>query len=190
MTRDELLQELAKTKFCAVPTVQTYDMGIEFDFVEAAGAGTVLGSLSSWPLWRMRSVPLDKFAHIQAKLEEGNLTQEDIAGTDLLLLYKECPWAKDTPLIDFFENLRGFEGMDGKYFWCLCDTVNYVPEATFYHTREAIIDSFHDIYCSDVNAWDEYDDGMLEDWLRRIQDKDDLGEFPICCFEFNEEEND
>ena len=190
MTRDELLQELAKTKFCAVPTVQTYDMGIEFDFVEAAGAGTVLGSLSSWPLWRMRSVPLDKFAHIQAKLEEGNLTQEDIAGTDLLLLYKECPRAKDTPLIDFFEDLRGFEGMDGKYFWCLCDTVNYVPEATFYHTREAIIDSFHDIYCSDVNAWDEYDDGMLEDWLRRFQDKDDLGEFPICCFEFNEEEND
>lgn len=190
MTREELLQELAKTKFCAVPTVQTYDMGIEFDFVEAAGAGTVLGSLSSWPLWRMRSVPLDRFTHIQAKLEEGNLTQEDIAGTDLLLLYKECPWAEGTALTDFFKGLRDLKGMDGEYFWCLCDTINYVPEATFYQTREAMIDSFHDFYCSDVNAWDEYDDGMLEDWLTRIQNKDDLGEFGFCCFEFNEEEND
>ena len=45
MTREELLQELSKTKFCAVPTVQTMDMGIEFDFVDEHGAGTVLGAL-------------------------------------------------------------------------------------------------------------------------------------------------
>lgn len=190
MTREELLQELAKTKFCAVPTVQTYDMGIEFDFVEAAGAGTELGSLSSWPLWRLHSVPLDKFAHIQAKLEEGALTQEDIAGTDLLLLYKECPWAEGTALTDFFEDLRGFEGMDGEYFWCLCDTINYVPEATFFQTREAMIDSFHDLYCSNVNAWDEYDDEMLEDWLRRIRDKNDLGEIGVSYFGGDEEDYD
>ena len=43
-----MLEQLHKTEFCAVPTVQTMDMGIEFDFVDNCGAGTALDSIGSW----------------------------------------------------------------------------------------------------------------------------------------------
>ena len=64
MTRDELLKKLAMTNFCAVPTVQTMDMGLEFDFVDNIGAGTSFGSIGSWPLLKLEGMSSDKISEL------------------------------------------------------------------------------------------------------------------------------
>ena len=38
-----MLEQLYKTEFCAVPSVQTMDRGIVFDSVDNCGADTILG---------------------------------------------------------------------------------------------------------------------------------------------------
>lgn len=43
MNSEDMLEQLYKTEFCAVPTVQTMNMGIELDFVDNSGTGTALG---------------------------------------------------------------------------------------------------------------------------------------------------
>ena len=43
MTRENMLEQLYKTEFCAVPSVQTMDRGIVFDSVDNCGADTILG---------------------------------------------------------------------------------------------------------------------------------------------------
>lgn len=190
MTRDELLQELAKTKFCAVPTVQTMDMGIEFDFVDEHGTGTVFGAFGEWPLWRLRSIPGDTLANIQAKLKEGSLVAEDIAGTDLQLLYEECSRFQEVSVIDFLCGLSNIKSISDKYFWCLCDARCHGPEAQFFQTKEELFDCFQRDYCSGVDAWDSFDDEELENWLARIQDVNDLGQMGFCYFGDDDKEQD
>lgn len=136
MTRENMLEQLHKTEFCAVPTVQTIDMGIEFDFVDNCGAGTALDSIGSWPLFRLANIEASKLAVIKRKIVEKTLDLQDIAGTDLQFIYESCPNYKLVMLCDL-------QDIKTEYFWCFCDTYSFNPETKFFKTKEKMADYFH-----------------------------------------------
>ena len=183
MTRDELLKKLAMTNFCAVPTVQTMDMGLEFDFVDNIGAGTSFGSIGSWPLLKLEGMSSEKLTSIKDKLAAGTLEQSDIAGTDLWLLYNDCTFSRATSVAEFLVDLANVHELSEQYLWCFCDTTSGNPEARFFETKDELIGYFQENYCYDVQEWDSFDDDELEEWLGRINDKDDLGELRFCSYE-------
>lgn len=56
MTRNEMLRVLKNVEFCAIPTVATFDMGLQYDYVTSNGAGTGFGGMGSWPIYEISSV--------------------------------------------------------------------------------------------------------------------------------------
>ena len=174
MTREEMLFELAKTEFCAIPTVCTMDMGIEFDFVCSEGAGTLFGVFGSWPMYRLRKVDKDKIEQFKAKVAKNKLTLEDLEGTDFYRLYNQCV-ASEIDIQSLFWNISKLPDIDEDYLWCICDIYEYEPCAEFFETKDDMIDSFQLNYCSEIQEWNDMEDEELETWLKRIHDENDLG---------------
>lgn len=179
LRREDLILELRKIHFCAIPTMQTYDMGLQYDFICPEGAGTGFGNMLSWPVYKIRRIDDQKWLDIQSKIKDSSLQFEDLADTDLSSLAKVF---NDSVNVEYdcfavlFSDLSHFPNHLSEDFYCLFDDVSWDCEPEFFASETEVQDRFRDKYCGGKVAWEDMEIDELEDWLSRSQD--DLSEFP------------
>lgn len=181
LKRIELLNQLRRVSFCATPTVVTSDLGLQYDCICSDGAGTGLGSILSWPAYRIRRIVSQKWIRIRDSISSRTLCLDDLFGTDLYEFAKNILFPTDKvdedSLSDAFDGLLNFPEGFSSDFYCLFDDIDWDYEKPeFYETKEAVISAFEEKY-SIYAEWDTMDDEELERWLARS--KADLSEFPF-----------
>ena len=190
MTRDELLNELKSVEFCAVPTVMTMDMGIQYDYVYPEGAGSGFGGMGMWPAYFISGIENGKWIEIKQKLKSEMLTVDDLEGTELGIFANnlfEDYYGACFRTIDLNDMLRGLIDLpddlpDRIYILFDMGDIGYEghrPE--FYIHKKDLLEAFQDAYCTDIEPWDEMGTEELQEWYERIDDEFD--EFPMCCYE-------
>lgn len=177
--KNELICELRKVKFCCVPTVQTFDMGLQYDYICPNGAGTGIGNMLTWPVYKIKNIEDSRWQHILRRIKESTLGIEDLVDTDLSVLasvFVDSDNIEFKLLADLFTDLVCFPNHLTGDFYCLFDDVPWdcVPE--FFITEEELLDRFENKYCGGQMAWEDMQTDELEIWLSRS--KDDLSEFP------------
>ncbi len=197
---EALLKRLKSTPFNAMPTVATYDMGLQYDYVMPEGAGSNLGSMGQWPAYWFAGIPDGKWQEIRNALSESKLTIDLLHGTDLHAFaehiendYYGAQFRK-IELNDMLSELLTLPDSLPERFFSLFD-MGYSGysghKPLFFETEEAFLDEFKKSYCWDIVKWDEMTDESLIYWADRIDMF--LGEFPYYHFSGNsdsEEEND
>lgn len=181
--KNELIHELHKVKFCSVPTVGTFDMGLQYDFISSEGAGTGLGNMLSWPAYKIRRIEDHKWQDIQSKIKDSSLQFEDLVNTDLSSLaevFNDSVNIEYDSFADLFADLTHFPNHLSEDFYCLFDDVSWDCEPEFFASESEVQDRFKDKYCGGQIAWENMGLDELEDWLSRSQD--DLSEFPYNTF--------
>lgn len=179
LRKKELICELQKVKFCSVPTVQTFDMGLQYDYICSEGAGTGLGNILSWPAYRIRKIGDEQWSIIQSKISNSTLSMKDLTATDLFALaeiFTQANCVKYHNLADLFNDLCDFPKRLSGDFFCLFDDVSWAWRPEFYSSEKEFLCRFEDKYCGGHVAWEDMGLEELEDWLSRSQD--DLSEFP------------
>ena len=187
-TRESLLEALSHVKFCAVPTVYTMDMGLEYDYISSEGANTCLGRIGEWPAYKLGRISDDQWKEIVQKLHNHELSEADFKGTDIGLIIQRLhevygdmydDYYQDT--IETFADLSGLPASLPEEFFCLIDVRAWGEKPKFFVDYDEFMEAFREEYCYDVIPWDEYDDQDLAWWLSRAED--DLSEFPLNTFE-------
>lgn len=179
LRKKEIISELKKTSFCAVPTVQTFDMGLEYDYINSEGAGTGSGNMLSWPAYKIRKIGDEQWGIIQSKISDSTLSINDLVDTDLFALaeiFTQANCVKYHNLADLFHDLCDFPKCLSGDFFCLFDDVSWAWRPEFYSSEKEFLCRFEDKYCGGQIAWEDMGFDELEDWLSRRQD--DLSEFP------------
>ena len=191
MTREEMLEKLKQVKFCAAPTVYTMDMGIEYDYITAEGAGTCLGRIGEWPAYRMRGIAEEQWQTIQRKLQDATICEADFAGTDIGVVIESLHSVYGDMYDKYYDNpsetyagLTELPAILPEYFYCRFDIRAWGEKPDFFADRDEFLEAFRDAYCYDVVPWEEMEDEDLEMWLARTED--DLAEFSMN--EFGEDE--
>lgn len=180
LNREELIHKLQKVSFCAVPTVATFDMGLQYDWIGPNGAGTGLGNILSWPAYRIRTIHAQRWQEIQKKIRMKDLKIDDLKDTDLLELAKTFVAAYNIHydcLADLFIDLADFPDHLDCDFFCLFDDVSWACQPEFYASKDELLSRFEDKYCGGEVAWEEMGIEELKEWLDRSED--DLSHFPF-----------
>ena len=182
-TREQLLNKLHDVPFCAIATVVTEDMGLQYDYISSEGSGTGFGGMGRWPAYVFAPIPNDLWHMIRGKLNDGSLRIEDLDGTELKEFAEDLfesyygGFFRDIELLDMMSGLKDLPESISTPFYCLFDMgdsgyANHRP--VFYATEGDFIEAFIDTYCSYFDKWEEMDTEDLENWWERIED----GEFP------------
>ncbi len=178
--RKETIKQLQELGFRATPTVGTYDMGLQYDYICHDGAGTGLGNMISWPAYFFRKIDGLKWAIIREKVIDGTLCIDDLQGTDLYEFVNgvlmNSSKAEDESIAGLLCDLKDFPEHFDNVFYCLFDDVSWDCKPEFFASEHEVQERFKDKYCRGLIAWEDMDLEELEDWLSRSQD--DLSEFP------------
>ena len=188
MTRDSLLEALSHVKFCAVPTVLTMDMGLEYDYISSEGASTCLGRIGEWPAYKLRKIVDAQWKAILQKYHNKELCEEDFIGTDIGLIIKRLHEVYGDMYEEYYQDIIGtFADLERlpeslpEEFFCLIDVREWGATPKFFTDYDELLEAFREEYCYDVIPWDRYDDQDLAWWLSRAEE--DLSEFPLFVFE-------
>ena len=122
MNRSEMISHLSQIGLRAVPTVMTYDMGLQYDYITTRGAGTSFGGMGRWPLWHFSAMDKAKWDAIVSHIKEDCLTHHDLLGTEFELFVDNVALLGE----DTVDYVRFFSGLlDMKWpvkdFYCLYD---------------------------------------------------------------------
>lgn len=181
-----MLDKLHSLGFRAIATVETMDMGLEFDYVSSSGYGSILGAFGDWPAYALKPVEPNKWNIIISKIKSNTITMEDLINTDLqsiasfLNVYEG---QEHGSLAEFLTNLVKLPEHPSMEFYCLFDRLAWTGVPEFFYSIEDMKEEFELIYCNGYTAWDDLDDEDLEYWCERIDDE--LSEFQL--YSFNEE---
>lgn len=179
-----MLVKLHSVSFCAVPTVATMDMGLEFEYVSSEGAGSVLGAFGEWPAIMLRPIPSEQWKAILEKVKDEKLTLYDLAGTDLEKLaidIKKYHEDQFNDLSDTFSGLLTLADEITAPFYCLYDLRAWDDSAEFFQVESDLHNAFYERYCWDEISWDDMDDDELEEWNERINEE--FQTFPLITYE-------
>lgn len=184
MNREEMLKRLYSLSFCATPTVKTMDLGLEIDFVNSEGAGTVLGEIGEWPAIKLRRIENPQWGVILDKIKSKTLTLSDIVGTDLGRFVNDLMEFCDEDCNDLSENLAGLLGLRdpiGPVFYCRYDLMSWDEKPFFFANESDFLDDFEAFYCQDIIEWDDMGDEELKYWFDRIEDE--FSEFQYISYD-------
>lgn len=187
INRAKTIKQLQELGFRAIPTVATYDMGLQYDCICHDGAGTGLGNILSWPAYVFRKIDALKWTTIRGKIIDGTVCIGDLQGTDLFpfvdSILLNSSKAENKSLSILLGDLKGFPENFDTVFYCLFDDVDWdYDRPEFYETKEEMISAFEEKYCI-YAEWETMDDEELEMWLERS--KDDLAQFPVNVLDDN-----
>ncbi len=192
MIREELIQKLSQVSFCAIPTVQTEDMGLEYDYITPKGAGSSFGNIGDWPAYKLRKIPDDQWKKIKEKVEQKSLTEADLSGTELGKLVDDLHsiygdlYARFYPdLPDLLAGIKKLPDELPDFYYCRIDCGSWGDKPDFYIDRKSFLEDFEVHYCSYITEWNEMSDEELQDWLDRTAD--DLDDFPFQIFDEEED---
>lgn len=192
MTREETLKKLHSIRIGAQPTVITYDMGLQYEYVTPKGHGEGFGNMGAWPAFCLKNINHELLDDIKAKIQNHTLTVNDLCKSDLALFYNHVfdiprPESCIPDICDFFENLLPVMLNPNGQLYVMCDACQWEPEAYFYSSYEELEEAFSDYYASDVEEWEYLDDEELEEWLRRTEEELDTIPFVILREEDHDE---
>lgn len=184
MTREEMLMKLKSIKPTAHPTVMTYDMGMQIDVMNSKGGTTDLGNYGDWPLWKFKRLTPEQITLIKNKSEQGNLSLEDFANTELYLFVKQIlNNIKDVDLNKAFNSIDKYPDSNGELFYIFCDTGSWKFELEMFDTEEEISKEFFSRFYID-DKWDECDDDTLKEYIESLEE---FGE-GLCFYNTKDEE--
>lgn len=176
MTRDEMLVKLHNIRIAAQPTVITYDMGLQYEYVTPEGHGEGFGNMGDWPVYKLKGITPKILEYVKLKLREGTLSIDDLGDTDLARFYDNTigcgrPASCIPSICDFFRTIVSVKlGQDGILF-ALCDAGQWTPEAYFYSTYEELEEAFAAFYVTYIEEWCDMEDDDLKLWVERIEDE-------------------
>lgn len=190
MTKDEMLRILKKVEFCAIPTVITMDMGLQYDYVTPEGAGTGFGGMGRWPVYQLSGIEKSRWKEIRTKLSNKTLETLDLQGTDLdnfvESMFNEYYGTqfREIELNEMLVGLLSLPDESPTFFYAIFDMGDighegHIPE--FYDSKEKMLSEFQAYYCSDVDAWESMDEETLRSWIDRLDSNFD--EFPMYQLE-------
>lgn len=184
--RKEIINHLENIGFCCTPTVVTPDMGLEYDYASSKGAGTGFGGMGSWPAHIIERIELNRWLLIRTKLENSEVTLEDLVGTSLFGFAKDIldhyygALFRNISLSDMFSGLLSVDNAFVNDMYCLFDFADsgYDGHRPIFYANEAeFLEDFEGWYCYDnFQSWDELSDEDLLEWYWRIT-TGDLSEF-------------
>ena len=192
MTRDEMLTRLSGIRIAAQPTVITYDMGLQYEYVTPEGHGEGFGNMGEWPVYRLQGVSIELMKHVQLKVREGTLSVEDLGDTDLRCFYDNVigsgrPASCIPTICDFFETILSIDQLHEDTLFVLCDAGQWKPSAYFFGTYEDLENAFVDNYVTYIEKWSDMKNEDLELWLERTENELDSIPFVILYNEDAEE---
>lgn len=126
MTREEMIEKLRQSSFYANPTVQTMDMGLEYEAAFSDGAiSGELGMMGGWPIFVFHMSPEAKVQSLKDLFcsDDESLKVEELKDTFLydfacILGVSESDDIKK--ILKSFTNLEPYDAVDRIY--CLCDS--------------------------------------------------------------------
>ena len=197
--REKLLSKGKGAKFCATPTVATYDMGLQYDYVMPEGVGTNLGSMGQWPAYWFSKVENDKWTEIRKALTNSRLTMEILEGTELAEFAQAYisnsyeSQFRDIELNQVLSGLLSLPEYSPERIYAICDMGAGVYEdciSKFYDTEEEFLTAFKKEYCRDFTPWDDLENEDLIYWVERLDT--DFDSFPYYHYshEYDDEEVD
>ena len=183
MKRDDMLKKLKTLNFCAIPTVMTMDMGIQFDFVSKDGAGTSFGGIGRWPVYRFFPKDSNVWLESLEKWKSGDILEADLVDTELQTFVRLIGgyYAKGSLGIkEILGDVRRILSGEVSNFFVLEEG----EELEIFNDADEVVEIFREYYCQDFDeiAWTDMDDEELEDWYQRVVDGD-FAEFPIGTYE-------
>ena len=192
MTRDELLKSLSEVEFCAVPTLMTEDMGLEYDYITPKGAGSSFGNIGDWPAFKLCKIDDQKWKNIKEQVANHSLTDSDLEGTELGRLVESLRYfygdlyTKYYPdLSTLFAGVLSLPDQLPEYYYCRMDCRSWGDIPDFFSDKKSFLEFFEASYCSDITEWNDMTDAELQMWLDRTEE--DLDCFPFQMFEEDED---
>ncbi len=177
MTREEKIKIMKSAGLRAAPTVMTFDMGLEYEYITPEGVGSGFGGMGSWPALAFGPFPEEKWNKIITAIRNKNLTMDMLAGTGLDTLADEVHSFEEVPLHELYEKLPLVQNPQNK-FYSLFDTgLWYAAPPEFLDSKEELEKRFKEDYCGWITPWNELSDNNVDNWYEKLHDK--LNEFLI-----------
>ncbi len=190
MTRAEMIEELKAIDLRAVPTVITFDMGLEYDYVTSKGAGTSFGGMGGWPAHIFRPIKQEKWQRIRKAVKTMELRYEDLEGTDLSFFVQNIHSLRDFDLSEALDGLLELPEQMKDHFYCFYDTgtwYNSLEKPMFFMSAIEVKREFINAFANDIILWDDMDDDEVKTWYDRIHD--DMNSFVFIRY-YDDEEDD
>mgnify|MGYP000491644776 CR=1 FL=1 len=191
MNREEMLKKLHEVSFCAVATVATMDMGLQFDYINSEGAGTGLGAFGGWPAFILRQIEYSQWKIIREKVASDTLCIDDLIGTDLENLANAIKGFHQDQFDNLsctFANLTMLPDKLTDSFYCRYDLRAWDDTPDFFEKEIDFLEEFDSIYCGELQIWDDMGDDELKEWLERIEgDEGDLKVFQYISYAEDDE---
>lgn len=180
-----MLAKLHNIKVGACITVATFDMGFQYAYATPDGCGETFGNMGSWPAFCIEDFSNDFLKELKEKIKNKTLVEDDLGDGYILQFYKTA-FAEKSPercyenVYDFFQELVKVECIENDTLYILCDIAQWKPEAKFYGSYDDFEQGFIDEYVYQIDAWEDFSDDELEEWLDRIEDG--LSGIPLVNF--------
>ena len=184
MKREEMIAKLKSVDIRATPTVITMDMGLQYDYVTAEGAGTRFGGMGNWPVHLFNSMKPEKWKQIRSAIQDGSLSEEHLKGTELVAFIDCISTMQPLVLSEVLKNLLRLPETLTSQFFCLYDTGKWYTSSDipkFFLSEQEMKDAFIAEYVFDITPWEDIPDDELKEWLNRLQG--DMMEFPVCTYD-------
>ena len=186
MQREEMLVRLKRQKFCVIPTVFTYDMGVQYDYVNNEGCGTGIADFSSWPIFMFRSFNKKQWETLQIHAESKMLSWNDLDQSEISAIFsaldKSAYDENDILSILLEDLLRQPNIPEGTPIYVLFEPSDWShgfgePPA-YYQSIDDLAKEFENRFVTNYTAWEDLDDEEMETWFHRLDsDFDDIPYF-------------
>ena len=192
MTKTDLIQALSQVSFCAIPTLITEDVGLQYDYITPEGAGASLGNMGEWPAFKLHNIPRERWIELKNKVTNDVLTEADLEGTELGVLFENLHYAYGELYNRFYPSVSSlFKGILSlpddlpEYFFCRFDCGSWGDKPVFFADEKSFLEDFKAYYCEYITKWEDMSVDELQNWLDRTND--DLDMFPYNVFSEEEE---
>ena len=192
MNREEMLKELKTIDLRAIPTVATMDMGLQYDYATAEGAGTGFGGMGDWPAHMFNPIAKEQWLTIRKAIKENALAVSDLEGTGLDSFLGNVKTISNEEKIIPSEVLEGLLILPEDHadaFFCMFDAGlwydKYADKPEFFTSEKELKEAFINRYVDDLTRWEEMDDEELIDWYNRLHDE--MEEFTIYTYDPEEQ---
>ncbi len=178
MNRSFLVDTLKRQGICA-SVIGTAE-GLRYEYITPNGLGISHGEITSWPALKLRGLGDDKWADVRAKLKAGNLTHDDVKGTEFFYLHEDVTRGHAADAVEFFQGLLALPDSMELDIYCLCDMSNPKSVPAFFNDEAAFLEAFAKAYCRNAIGWDELDEEYMEDVVQRLDAE--FGEFQYLAY--------
>lgn len=171
----DYVKEFAGIRPTAYPTVQTMDMGMEFELITEDGFYSELGCFGDWPLYEFEGVSEAERDKIMSALNNGSITLDLLCDTglfgivDIIERHQRAagkgPFAQEAlsallrPLCPVLTTTLG-------PIYAYCDAMDWTLSFEFFATYAELEKSFVDSY--PVTPWERLGDACVKECYETV----------------------